>query len=341
MQAVILVGGMGTRLRPLTYETPKQMLPLVGVPMIECVLEALGRHGVTDAVLSLGYLPDRFTEAYPSGLISGVRVTYAVEPEPLDTAGAIRYAASFAGVDETFLAVNGDVLTDLNVTKLLQFHRERGAEVTIALHPVDDPSHFGVVPTEDDGRVIAFVEKPPANEAPTNLINAGTYVLEPRALDRIAREGRVSIERETFPALAAAGTLFAMADDAYWLDTGTPRLYLQANVDVLKGRNSQHEFANIVDGAWRAPTSTIDPSARISHAVIDTDCVVGADVVIEDSVLLPGAVVQNGCEIRSSIIGPKAVVGSGSILGPTCVVGSKEHVAADSQLSGDVRLGGV
>jgi mannose-1-phosphate guanylyltransferase len=341
MQAVILVGGMGTRLRPLTYETPKQMLPLVGVPMIECVLEALGRHGVTDAVLSLGYLPDRFTEAYPSNLISGVRVTYAVEPEPLDTAGAIRYAASFAGVSETFLAVNGDVLTDLDVTKLLAFHRERGAEATIALHPVEDPSHFGVVPTEDDGRVIAFVEKPPADEAPTNLINAGTYVFEPRALDRIAREGRVSIERETFPILAAAGTLFAMADHAYWLDTGTPRLYLQANVDVLLGRNSQHDFADIVDGSWRAPTSTIDASATISNTVIDAGCVVGADVVIEDSVLLPGAVVQGGCEIRSSIIGPEAVIGSGSILGPTCVVGAKEHVASDSQFSGDVRLGGV
>ncbi len=197
------------------------------------------------------------------------------------------------------------------------------------------------MPTEADGRVIAFVEKPPADEAPTNLINAGTYVFEPRALDRIASEGRVSIERETFPALAAAGTLFAMADRAYWLDTGTPRLYLQANVDVLKGRNSQHEFLDIVDGAWRASTSTVDPSAKISNAVIDVDCVVGADVVISDSVLLPGAVVQSGCEIRSSIIGPEAVIGSGSILGPTCVVGAKEHVASDSQLSGDVRLGGV
>ena len=137
------------------------MLPLVGVPMIECVLDSLARHGVTDAVLSLGYLPDRFTESYPSNRISGVRVTYAVEPEPLDTAGAIRYAAGFAGVDQTFLVVNGDVLTDLDVTRLLEFHRERGAEVTIALHPVADPSHFGVVPTERDGRVIAFVEKPP------------------------------------------------------------------------------------------------------------------------------------------------------------------------------------
>ncbi len=341
MQAIILVGGKGTRLRPLTYETPKQMLPLVGVPMIECVLEALARHGVTDAVLSLGYLPDRFTEAYPSNLIAGVRVGYAVESEPLDTAGAIRFAANFADVDETFLVVNGDVLTDLDVTKLLEFHREREAEVTIALHPVEDPSHFGVVPTGVDGRVVAFVEKPPPGEAPTNLINAGTYVFEPRALDRIAAEGRVSVERETFPALAAAGTLFAMADHAYWLDTGTPQLYLQANIDVLKGRNSQHEFTQIVDGSWRSPSATIDASTMVLNSAVDEGCVVGADVVLEDSVLLPGAIVQSGCEIRSSIIGPEAVIGSGSILGPTCVVGAKEHVAADSQLSGDVRLGGV
>ncbi len=341
MQAVILVGGKGTRLRPLTYETPKQMLPLVGVPMLECVMEALGRHGVTDAVLSLGYLPDRFTEAYPSGVVSGVRVTYAVEPEPLDTAGAIRFAAEAAGVDDTFVVVNGDVLTDLDVSALVAFHRERGAEATIALHAVEDPSHFGVVPTSDDGRVIAFVEKPPREEAPTNLINAGTYIFEPRVLARIAAEGRVSVERETFPALALAGTLFAMADHAYWLDTGTPRHYLQANVDVLKGENTQHDFRGVIDGSWRASTSTVDATAKLSHSVVDRGCVVGADVILEECVLLPGAVVQSGCEIRSCIIGPEAVIGSGSQLGPTCVVGAKEHVAPDSRLVGDVRLGGV
>ena len=341
MQAIILVGGKGTRLRPLTYETPKQMLPLVGVPMIECVLESLARHGVTDAVLSLGYLPDRFTEAYPSNLISGVRVTYAVEREPLDTGGAIRFAATFAGVDETFLVVNGDVLTDLDVTRLLKFHHECGGEATIALHPVDDPSHFGVVPTADDGRVLAFVEKPPPGEAPTNLINAGTYVFEPRALDRIAESGPVSIERVTFPALAAADALYALSDEAYWLDTGTPQLYLQANVDVLKGRNHQHDFNGVVDGSWRSMTATIDASAKLRNSVVDHECVVGAEVILEDSVLLPGAVVQSGCEIRSSIIGPEAVIGTSSVLGPTCVVGAKEHVASDSRLSGDVRLGGV
>jgi mannose-1-phosphate guanylyltransferase len=317
------------------------MLPLVGVPMIECVLESLGRHGVTDAVLSLGYLPDRFIEAYPSNLIAGVNVTYAVEPEPRDTAGAIRFAATFANVDETFLVVNGDVLTDLDVTSLLAFHRERGAEVTIALHAVEDPSFFGVVPTDDDGRVIAFVEKPPAGEAPTNLINAGTYVFEPRALERIAPDVPVSVERVTFPALAAAGSLYAMADQAYWLDTGTPQLYLQANVDVLKGRNTQHDFKGVVDGSWFDDSATIDASAMLVNSVVDKECVVGADVVLEDSVLLPGAIVQSGCVIRSSIIGPEAVIGTGCELGPTCVVGAKEHVASDSRLSGDVRLGGV
>jgi len=339
--AIILVGGKGTRLRPLTYETPKQMLPLVGVPMIECVLESLARHGVTDAVLSLGYLPDRFTEAYPANLIAGVNVTYAVESEPLDTAGAIRFAAASADVADTFIVVNGDVVTDLNVTRLLDFHRSQGGEATIALHPVEDPSHFGVVPTDDGGRVLAFVEKPPRSEAPTNLINAGTYVFEPRALERIASSGPVSVERETFPAMAAANALYAMADDAYWLDTGTPHLYLQANVDILKGLNNQHQFEGIVDGSWRAASATIDASAKLVSSVVDWGCVVGAGVVLEDSVLLPGAIVQSGCEIRSSIIGPEAVIGTSSILGPTCVVGAKEHVAVDSRLSGDVRLGGV
>lgn len=341
MQAIILVGGKGTRLRPLTYETPKQMLPLVGSPMIECVFESLAGHGVTDAVLSLGYLPDRFIEAYPANLISGVRVTYAVEPEPLDTAGAIRFAAAFADVQETFIVVNGDVVTALDVTRLLNFHREREAEGTIALYPVEDPSHFGVVSTEHDGRVMAFVEKPPRGEAPTNLINAGTYVFEPRAVERISDSRPVSVEREIFPLLASEGVLFAMADTGYWLDTGTPNGYLKANVDVLKGLYAQSYFHGVADGSFRHPSATIDASASLAHAVVDHGCVVGADVVLEDAVLLPGAVVQSGCVIRSSIIGPGAVIGADSTLGPTCVVGAKEYVAPQSQLSGDVRLGGV
>ena len=236
MKAVVLVGGEGTRLRPLTLSTPKQMLPIVGVPMIERVLGHLASHGIDEAVLSLGYLPDAFMEAYPDGRVAGMGLTYAVEPEPLDTAGAVRFAATFAGIDETFVVVNGDVLTDLDLTRLVAFHRERGAEGTIALHPVADPSAFGVVPTDDEGRVTAFVEKPPRDEAPTNEINAGTYVLEPSVLDRIPEGGRVSIERETFPAMVRDRGLFARSDDRYWLDTGTPAAYLEANFDYLDGK---------------------------------------------------------------------------------------------------------
>jgi mannose-1-phosphate guanylyltransferase len=341
LKSIILVGGKGTRLRPLTYETPKQMLPLVGVPMIECVFEWLGRHGVTDTVLSLGYLPEQFTEAYPSNVIAGVRVDYAVEPEPLDTAGAIRFAATQFGFDETFLVVNGDVLTDLDITTLKAFHHAHGGEATIALHPVDDPSRFGVVPTTPDGQVIAFVEKPPRDQAPTNNINAGTYIFEPTALDRIAAEGRVSVERDTFPALAAAGVLYAMVDGAYWLDTGTPQAYLQANVDILNGRQGMHEFTDIVNCSWRHPSATVDATATLTNSVVDSHCVVGANVVLEEAVLLPGAIVQSNCVIRSSIIGPGAVIGSHSRLGATCVVGANERVAAASELSGEVRLGGV
>ncbi len=339
MKSIILVGGEGTRLRPLTYSTPKQMLPLVGTPMIECVIEALARHGVTDAVLSLGYLPDHFIEAYPSGVISGVNVSYAVEPEPLDTSGAIRFAAEYANITETFVVVNGDVLTDLNFTKLIQFHRRHGAEATIALHPVEDPSRFGVVPTTAEGRVIAFVEKPPVGEAPTNLINAGTYILEPSVLEHIAPMGRVSVERDTFPKLAAAGTLFAMADDGYWIDTGTPQAFLRANVDLLWGRYESRTVENVVNGVWRHTSSEVASSASLSNVVIDRDCVVGADVVLENVVLLPGSVIEPGAEVRSSIIGERAVIGELSKLGATCVVGTEVRVAPGSHLSGDIRLG--
>ena len=173
MKAVVLVGGFGTRLRPLTLNTPKPMLPIAGRPMIERTIELLGAHGVDEVVLSLGFRSDVFTDAYPEDTCAGVRLRYAVEPEPLDTAGAVRFAARQAGIDERFVVANSDVMTDMDLTALLAFHSEHGAEGTIALTPVDDPSHFGVVPTDERGCVEAFVEKPRRHEAPTNLINAG------------------------------------------------------------------------------------------------------------------------------------------------------------------------
>jgi len=222
MRAIVLVGGFGTRLRPLTSDVPKQMLPVVHVSMLERVVAGLARYGVDEAILSLGFRPDAFIDAYPDGTCAGVALRYAVEPEPLDTAGAIRFAALAAGIDDTFVVVNGDVLNDFDLRRLLALHRDRGAEGTIHLTPVDDPSRYGVVPTDADGRVLGFIEKPPLDEAPTNWINAGTYVLEPSVIDRIPEGRKVSIERETFPAMVTDGTLFALQDSCYWIDAGTP-----------------------------------------------------------------------------------------------------------------------
>ena len=207
--------------------------------MLDWVVERLAAAGVDEIVLSLGYLPAAFEAAYPDGRCGGTRLHYASEPEPLDTAGAIRFAAVAAGLDrarEPFVVVNGDVLTDADLGALLDVHRSRGAEATIALTPVDDPSRYGVVPIDAEGRVTAFIEKPPADEAPSNWINAGTYVLEPSVLARIPDGRRVSIERETFPHLVAERSLFARQDAAYWIDAGTPESYLQVQFDLLASR---------------------------------------------------------------------------------------------------------
>ena len=195
--------------------------------------------GVTDVVLALGFKPEPFRDAFPDGRHGDVRVHYAVEPEPLDTAGAIAFAAREAGIDETFVVANGDIVTDLDVTRLVDAHRSARSEATIHLTPVADPSAFGVVETDPTGVVRRFVEKPAPGETESNLINAGTYVLEPSVLDLIEPGSKVSIERDTFPRLVAQGTLAALATDDYWIDAGRPSLYLRANLDlVTAGRRS-------------------------------------------------------------------------------------------------------
>jgi mannose-1-phosphate guanylyltransferase len=354
MKAVVLVGGEGTRLRPLTLSAPKQMLPIVGVPMIERVLVHLVSHGVDAAILSMGYLPNAFLEAYPEGVAAGVRLTYAVEPEPLDTAGAVRFAATFGRVDDTFVVVNGDVLTDLDLTGLLAFHRERRAEGTIALHPVPDPSAFGVVPTDPDGRVTAFVEKPPRDEAPTNQINAGTYVLEPSVLERIPTGGRVSIERETFPAMVRDGSLFARSDDGYWLDTGTPAAYLQAHHDLVSGRRGHKLDANLRDrgdGVYLEGVSTIDgevigPSvifggstvaagARVERSVVGAGSVIASGAEVVDSVLMDGGHVAANAKVAGSIMGPHATVGQRGDVRPISVLGARAVVASGTVVEGE------
>jgi mannose-1-phosphate guanylyltransferase len=325
VRAVILVGGFGTRLRPLTLTRPKQMLPVVHSTMIERVVASLGRQGVTEVVLSLGYRQDVFVEAFPDGTCAGVRLVYAVEPEPLDTAGAIGFAARYAGVDETFVVLNGDVLTDIPLAGLLERHAASGAEGTIALTPVDDPSRYGVVPTEPDGRVLGFVEKPPRDEAPTNWINAGMYVLEPSVLDRIPEGRKVSVERETFPAIVADGGLYAVQSDAYWVDAGTPETYLQVQLDLLDGVRGAPE-----DG--RHSAAVVDPTATIVRSVLGAGAVVGAGAQVRDSVLFAGATVAAGASVTGSVLGAGASVAEGASVADLSVIGDAAEVAAGESL---------
>jgi mannose-1-phosphate guanylyltransferase len=294
--------------------------------MIERVVAALGSYGVTEAVLSLGYRPDAFIDAYPDGVCAGVLLHYAVEPEPLDTAGAVRFAALSAGIDDTFIVVNGDVLTDLNVTELWDFHKSHGAEGTIALTPVEDPSRYGVVPIDDDGRVIEFVEKPAPGTAPTNWINAGTYVLEPSVLDRIASDRKVSIERETFPAMVADESLYALHSDTYWIDAGTPDTYLRAQLDLIDGIRA-NEIAVL-------PSDEIDSSALVENSVLGADVVIGNGTIVRNSILMDGVTIGPGVRIHDSIIASGARVGPDSHISDLTVVGAGVEVPAQSELTG-------
>ena len=352
MRAVVLVGGEGTRLRPLTLTMPKQMLPVAEVAMIERVLAHLAGHGVDAVTLSMGYRPDAFLAAFPDDRCAGVALTYAVEPVALDTAGAIRFAALHAEVDQAFLVVNGDVLSDVDVSALVAFHRAHRGEATISLTPVPDPSPFGVVAVDDQGRVEAFIEKPAPGEAPSNLVNAGFYVLEPAVLDRIPGDRRVNIEKETFPALVEDGTLYALASDAYWTDTGTPELYLRANLELVRrGRNGAPApgARRSAEGAWVVgrPVLDVEPAegslvgdaafvgrgSSVSSSVVGAGCrVEGATVT--GSVLLPGAVIHAGARVEGSIVGPGAVVGEGAEVVGLSVLGQGVHVAPGQKVAG-------
>jgi mannose-1-phosphate guanylyltransferase len=300
------------------------MLPVGQRSIIESVVEQLGRGGVTEVILALGFKPEPFRDAFPSGVCAGVPLTYAVEPEPLDTAGAIRFAAEAAGVNETFVVVNGDVICDVDVSRLVAFHRDRGAEGTLHLTAVENPSAFGVVVLDQDGRVDRFVEKPAPGTVNSNLINGGTYVLEPSVIGRIPTGRKVSVEREVFPAMVADRTLYGMATGDYWLDTGQPQLYLQANLDVLDGRRVHAHCDAVAVGA------SVSASAIVRHSIVGVGAVVSDGAVVEDSVVLPGAVVGRSAVLTSSLVAGK--VGHGARL-QHCVIGADGVVADGAVLS--------
>ena len=334
MKAILLLGGFGTRLRPLTNDIPKQMLPVCGRPMIEWVCEHLQRHGINEIVLSLGYRAEAFTAAFPHGRIGKLPYQVAVEPDPRGTAGAVRFAAEASGITGTFLVLNGDVLTDLDVGALVNRHVSSGAEATIALQPVVDPSPYGLVMADPSGRVLSFSEKPepgsdpaaPSHGGDRPTISAGTYVLTSAVLDRIAPDRPVSIEREIFPQIVANGALAALVDDTYWLDTGTPQQYLAANLDVLGGRRPG---AEVVDAGVPAG---VHPEAQVRMSVIGHGCEIGPGAVVQRSVVGDGCRLAAGTTVIDSVLGAGVAVGAGAMLCDYSVVGRGEQVGAGAVL---------
>ena len=326
MKALILAGGFGTRLRPLTYTRPKHMLPIANRPHIERVFDLLKDHGITEVVLLTSYLSEAFEEVLARAEVAGMSVDTTFEKDPLGTAGAFKNAESFVGND-AFVAFNGDILTDLNLTKVIEWHRSKEALATIVLHEVADPSAYGVVPTDEDGLVTGFVEKPPAGQAPTNLINAGIYVFEPEVLNYIPSGEQWSAERQLFPQLVEerAG-LFALGSDAYWMDIGTPEKFLQANLDALSGSYVAPDLDLTAGEVLLGEGAIVAPDARVRRSSLGNDAVVEAGAVVEESVLLPGAVVGRGATVKRSTLGARVVIEPGATV-TELALGDEESTA--------------
>jgi len=356
LPAVVLVGGQGTRLRPLTDRTRKDMLPLVDRPLLSYTLEHLASHGVERAVISCGYLPDQIEAAFGSRH-TGVTLEYAVEEIPLGTGGAIGFAAR--GLEGSFFALNGDSLREADLEELVAFHRSTGAKATILLTPVADPSRYGLVRTAADGRVETFLEKPRPEEIDTDLINAGLYVLEPEVLELIPPGRGVSIEREVFPRLAAEGAVYGIALPGYWLDIGTPESYLQAHRDVLErlfptevGTALGADFtlvdpsaevdprARLVPPVYVGPGAVVEAGARLgSLAVLGAGSRLAAGSVVENAIVGSRATIGAGCSVIGSIIGDDANLGAKCELHNLAVVGPGASLGGGNVLDHGLRIG--
>ncbi|HET7589125.1 MAG TPA: NDP-sugar synthase [Solirubrobacterales bacterium] len=327
MQAIVLVGGEGTRLRPLTSDVPKPAVTLVDRPFLAYAIEWLAAHGVSEVVLACGFLPEVLRQALAGEeQRAGVAITYVAEPEPLGTAGAIRFAAEALGerLQDRFFALNGDVLADLDLSALWRVHGEKSSRATIALHPVADSSAYGLVHCDGDGRVLGFLEK--TGEVAPGEINAGAYVLERSVLDLIPPGQAVSIEREVFPRLVGDGLCGSLLD-GYWMDIGTPERYLQASWDILE-RRVHTRVEPTAPGLLVAAGATIEEEAGVGpRAVIGPACTVERGAVVGDSVLLDGCRVGRDALVQQSILAPGAEVEPGAVL-RNMVVGRDERVPA-------------
>ena len=337
MQALILAGGKGTRLRPLTVYTPKPIVPVVNRPLILYQIETLKRAGITDITLSLSYQPDKIEHLIGSGSEQGVIIRYVTEPSPMGTAGAYKYGIGAS--KDTTVVFNGDVITDLDVGRLLEFHRSNGAAATLTLAPVPDPSRYGLVPVDKSGKITRFLEKPTDEDRAklkANTINAGVYVLESEILSMIPKETNRSFEYDVFPQILEKKIPFFgyVMKDEYWRDIGTPESYLEAHHDLLNGRlggfeQPEQDRSEVATRAEVDKSSVIGegcvikPGARILNSVIGAGVHVEEKAVIQNSVVWPHTRVAAAAEIDNAVIGRSCHIGRNAIVGPGSVLGDK------------------
>ena len=345
MQALILAGGKGTRLRPLTVYTPKPIVPICNRPFLLYQIDTLRRAGIKNITLSLSYQPQKIEQQLGHGADYGVEINYTVEPQPMGTAGAYKFAADL--IREPTVVFNGDILTDLDLEAVIRQHRERGAAATIVLAPVENPSAYGLVETEEDGRIRRFLEKPKANEISVNTINAGTYVLEPHILDYIPAGENYSFEYGLFPDLLRRGESFYahIPERAYWIDIGTPARYLQAHHDLLsgivrnvglderRGRIDSATPVEIDDLSMIADDCTLKSGAQVINSVIGAGCFVEEKARIENSVIWPHTRVGAGAHISHAIVGRGCHIGRSAQVSAGTVLGDKTSIT-DFTLTG-------
>src|SRR4051794_40735461 len=353
MQALILAGGEGTRLRPLTSTVPKPVVPLVDRPFIVFMLDWLREHGVDDIVMSCGHLASGVRNVLGDGSAFGIRLRYVEEPRPLGTGGARKFAEPLLA--DRFLMLNGDVLTDLDLSAQIAEHERAGATATLALTPVEDPSAYGLVRTTGSGEVTEFVEKPSPDQIDTHNISAGAYVLERRVLDLLEAEQSASIERDVFPQLVGEG-LYGFVGEGYWLDIGTPDRYLQGTFDILEGvvatevtKRMGDGFAavaaDVVSEGRIIPSALVEAGCRIGthsqvggRVVLERDVAVGAHTTIERAVILEGATIGDRCTLSGCIVGAGVTIGDDCHVDGLSVLGQGVALGAGNIVSNGARL---
>ncbi|MFI1660771.1 sugar phosphate nucleotidyltransferase [Streptomyces sp. NPDC020472] len=341
-EAILLVGGKGTRLRPLTVNTPKPMVPAAGVPFLTHQLARARAAGIEHIVLATSYLAEVFEPYFGDGSALGLSLEYVTEEEPLGTGGAIRNVASrlHSGPDDPVLIFNGDILTGLDIQALVDTHSSSGADVSLHLTRVEDPRAFGLVPTDDTGRVTAFLEKPQTpEEIVTDQINAGAYVFKRSVIDSIPTGRPVSVERETFPELLSSGAhLQGMVDSTYWLDLGTPQAFVRGSADLVLGRAPSPAVPGRCGDRLVLPSARVAPDAKLTGGtVVGADAVVGEGARVTGSALLAGAIVEPGAVITDSLIGAGARIGARTVVSGA-VIGDGAQVGADNELREGVRI---